>query len=271
VKIPPNENLDDPPPVPQRKFDAGLVVPRGKPRGSAGVTPAEKARRRHSSITYSSEFEKEQEREREKFEHVTVGGAMYAVVSKPNSKKGAPNLPERGASEKKVQRIRPKTPSPPSQRRGYIQLEFQNGVSNLRSQKPPPLPKKAVFPESRTKWDYSTVVFDTDGGKEKEREFENDASGDKRKKPLPPPPPPGSKSSSVSDSSIVAPPPIPRQQKKQQSLGDIIQPNGQQSRQNHTNGELSVPAPSQNGGGKVRRELPKLPPKQESPTPPRPV
>ena len=266
-----DEIFDDAPPVPQKYSDAIAVVTREKPQGPASLAMQEmKARRRHSSINYSSEFEKEQEKEREKLEHVNVGGAMYAVVRKPSTKSSAPNLPADGAAEKEVRRIRPKTPSPSAQRRGYVQLEFQNGLSSLSSQNQVPVPKRGIVPDSRTKWNYSTVVFDTQGQKEKESEFENDSGTKKRGKPLPPTP--AGFKSSMSDPNILTPLPAHRH-KKPQSLGGITEPNGRQRK------ELEYAAiefsPVQNGSaGKGRRELPKLPPKQaslESPSQPRPV
>ena len=270
VAAPIGRNLDDPPPVPQQNFKAVSVVMREKPRDSApsSLNIAVKSRRRHSSINYSEEFEREQEREREKLEHVTVGGAMYAVVSKPN--KGKPRLPERGDSEKEIRRIQPKTPSPSAQRRGYIQLEFQNGTSNLCTAQggsnPTPLPRRGIPPDSRTKWSYSTVVFEAEGRKEKEREFENDGATVKKNKPLPPPP---RSKISVSDSNLAAPQPVPRQ-KKPNSLVDVkkqtSQPRGELEYAalefTHTHGPMKQNGSA--GGAARRRELPKLPPKQES-------
>ena len=277
-----DEIFDDPPPVPQQILDAPPVVPRQKPRGAEAVDISErKARRRHSSINYSVEFEKEQEKEREKLDHVTVGGAMYAVVSKPVKKNGRHNAPERTASEKEVRRILPKTPSPSSQRRGYIQLEFQNGTSNIRSQQTPSVPapmKRGITP---TKFNYSKVVFDKETQKRKESEFENDdnnSTAKKKNKPLPPPPPGTSSKvkTSSSDSNMLAPQPVPR--KKPQSLTDLRQQqqqqqtNGQQKGLEYAaigfsppsstteNGTAAIPSGATNG----RKAPPKLPPKQDS-------
>ena len=269
---PPNESFDDPPPVPRQNFEAVAVVMREKPR-PLGITDV-KARRRHSSINYSSEFEKEQEREREKLEHVNVGGDMYAVVSKPASKK--PALPERGNSQKEIRRILPKTPSPSAQRKGYIELEFQNGMSNLKSaQNPLPVPRRGgIPPDSRTKFNYTKVVFETEGRKEKEREFENDGETAKKNKPLPPTPLPHS---SASDSNILVPQPAPRH-KKPKSLVDVQKSNSKSLDYTALDFSPTQQPASVNGGAagiasKAKRVPPKLPPKQpslESPVQPQP-
>ena len=266
-------NFEDPPPVPQQRYiDVSSVVPlRQKMGGPATSNALEvKVKRRHSSITYSSEFEREQEREREKLDHVTVGGAMYAVVTKPN-KGSKPNTPDRVASPlippakgvppgREVRRIRPKTPSPSAQRRGYIQLEFQNGNSNLQAQNSiPSAANRNIPPDIRTKWDYTTVVFDKNA--QKEKEFENDGTTTKKNKPLPPPPGSGN---STSDSNIVTPQPAPRQ-RKPQSLTDIKQPAERGMNYVDVDFSPSSSTPTQNG----KRELPKLPPKDPPELPPK--
>jgi hypothetical protein len=272
------DDTDGPPPIPLQNFDTAAaarenqlniaqrksstgsgVVVREKPRDSAsrGIREA-KSRRRHSSINQSSEFEKEQEKERERLEHINVGGAMYAVVKKQSSTtNGPPELPE-----KEIRRIRPKTPSPSSQRRGYVQLQFQNGTSSLTPISPPK--REIIPPDSRTKWSYSTVVFEAQRG-QKEKEFESDFGAKKKNKPLPPTP--SSFKSSMSDSNILAPQPAPRSQKKLQPL-DVAKPNDQQ--RSYAAIDFSAQSPVQNGGnvpgaGRAKKEKPKLPPKDDSP------
>ena len=226
----PDSNLDDPPPVPpQRYLGNPSVIPRPKSRGATASdleVQDSKARRRHSSIIGQSEWDREIEKEREKVSHVDVGDVTYAVISKEKSRKRSlPDSPNRVASPpvplakdvlagKQVRRIQPKTPSPTDQRKGYVQLEFQNGMSKLKSANSTPAPEPQQLPRDvRTKWGYSTVVFDKDAQKEKEFEF---AETTKKNKPLPPPP--GRKT--TSDSSILAPQPVPRN-KKPESLTDL--------------------------------------------------
>ena len=291
---PNGDDTDGPPPIPQQRFDAASVtenppkipqrksstgssvvvvrermIVREKPKDSASLGIREaKSRRRHSSINYSSEFEREQEKERERLEHINVGGAMYAVVNKQNSKNGAPELPEKEPA-RAIRRIRPKTPSPSAERRGYIQLQFQNGGSMLSPA--PAVPKRDVLPpDSRTKWSYSTVVFESElGQKEKEKEFENDFGANKKNKPLPPTP--ASFKSSTSDPNILAPQPAPRGPKKTpHSLVDITQPNDQRGgRFNYRTIDFLAQSPVQNGNvvgtGKAKKEKPRLPPKEDSP------
>ena len=215
----PEESSDEPlPPVPQQRYmDVPSVIRRQKPPRGPATRDAleEKAKRRHSSITYSSEYEKEQERERER-EQVS---AMYAVVMKPkkNSQPNSPDrpisppaLPAKSLPEREVRRICPKTPSALAERRGYIQLEFQNGTSNLHKQNSTPTPAtRSLPPAIRTKWDYSTVVFDKEAAKAREKEFEENGGEETTKKNKPLPPPPGSKNT-VSDSILVTAQPIPR-------------------------------------------------------------
>ena len=280
-RTPNDDEIDGPPPIPPQKFNTGSGLPQQKvshssqqnfgpaapgvvvrqnPRDPSSLAAKEtKARRRHSSINYSSEFEKEQERERDKLEHFNVGGAMYAVVKKPSSPNGPPELPEKGAA-REIRRIRPKTPSPSSQRRGYVQLQFQNGTPSLN---PAPLPKREMLPPpARTKWSYSTVVFEA---QPKQREdLDNDLSPDKKNKPLPPTP--GSFKSSMSDSNILALQPMAR--KKPQSLADLEKPTSHPRRGlDYADIDFSPQTPTQNGnllgGGKPRKEKPKLPPKED--------
>ena len=261
----PDGNLDNTPPVPpQRNIDTGSAVPRPKPQG---VPPdnldikEQKVRRRHSSIIGSLEYEREMEREMEKMNV----DAEYATVNKPK-KRSQPNTPDAVVSpsvppvlpEKGVRRIRPKTPPPSAQKRGYVQLQFQNGTSNLQSPNSAPTPTESGLPKDiRTKWGYSTVVFGKDAQKEKELEV---AAGTKRNKPLPLPPP---VDKSTSDLNIGAPQPVPRQ-KKPQSLTDVRTTNGQSGLE-YTDVDFSAPntVPTQNVAG-GRRELPKLPSKENS-------
>lgn len=257
----PDGNLDDPPPIPpQRYVDTSSVVPRPKPRGLMPESNGIKSRRRHSSITGSSEYEKAMEKEKEKIDRVNVSGAMYALVSKsaknsqsssPTQATSPPLLPLKG---KEVRRILPKTPSPYAERKGYAQLEFQNGTSNFHSPSPTPtsVPDSDLPRDIRTRWDYSTVVFDSDTQKEKELE---NGEGIRKNKPLPPPPP-GSKSTS---DSLIAPQPAPRQ-KKPHSLTDVRNANNQLGSA-YDNVDFS-PTTAQSGAG--RREPPRLPPKQDS-------
>ena len=259
----PDGNFNDPPPLPpQRYVDMAHVVSRQNPRRGADLKEKElKARRRHSSITGSSEYEREREREMDKFEHVNVGEVMYTVVAKTN-KGSLPDMPDRAVSPslspvkersplgKEERRILPRTPSPSTQTRGYAQLEFQNGTSNMHT--PVPTPVSNPLP-TRTRWNYTTVVFEKDAQKEKEFEMVDE---NKKHKPLPPLP---GMRSSTSDSNIIAPQPVPRQ-RKPQSLTDMKEVNGRE----HVDFSSPTSVLSQNGGNGVRRELPRLPPKDDT-------
>lgn len=273
---------DPPPPIPYRKNSdiIPIVIKRVKPEGAAGPSTFAgmdaKARRRHSSITYSAEFEKEQQKEREKMEHVTVGGALYAVVKKPSNNNNKTNFPPLSEKDSpSSSRQRPRTPSPSAARKGYVQLEFQNGMSDFKmkqqqqQQHQIPLlsqPGGIPLPAARTKWDYSTVIFDPQSSqKEKEKEFENETGANKRNKPLPPPPPSPAFKTSLSDSNILQPYPVPRR-RPPQSLNSVnSQSNG--SRQAGSDLLQSPVGPSltQNGSaGRSKREVPQLPPKEKS-------
>lgn len=255
----PDGNLNGPPPIPpQRYVDTSSVVPRSKPRGLMPESDGIKSRRRHSSITGSSEYEKAMEKEQEKIDRVNVAGAVYSMVTKP-AKNGRSSTPTQLSSPplppikgKEVRRVLPTPPSPYAERKGYAQLQFQNGTSNMQSQNSTPVPEPDLPRDLRTRWDYSTVVFDSDT--QKERELEN-GEGIKKNKPLPPPP--GS-NKSTSDS-ILAPQPAPRQ-KKPQSLTDVRNANNQHGSA-YDNVDFS-PTTAQSGAGK--REPPRLPPKQDS-------
>lgn len=261
-------NLDDPPPIPpQRYVDMSSVAPRQKRRGATPESDAQKSRRRHSSIIGSSEYEKAMEKENEKINRVNVSGGMYAVVTKPtNSRPNTPTgltspplPPLKGMADgKEVRRILPKTPSPSAQRRAYAQLEFHNGTErNFQSPNTTPAPAPVPAPAAglprdiRTKWDYSTVIFDSDKQREKEFEINGEV---KRNKPLPPTP-----GSNRSSPDLITPQPAPRQ-RKPQSLTDLR--NGGQLGSAYDNVDFSPTTSAQSGGGK--REPPRLPPKQES-------
>ena len=132
-------------------------------------------RRRHSSILQHSEWEKERKREggRSTIEHVTVADTSYALVSKDKKKT---SVPERGE----------RAPPPAKSKLGYVQLHFHTDpVAQGSSSHQTPTSNESRIPKDiRTKWDYSTIIFDKNAEKEKEL-FE---SG-KINKRLPPPPP----------------------------------------------------------------------------------
>ena len=189
-----DDSLNDPPPLPPKKFsdDSSLnlqgVVPR-KPRkhhekGDKRIP----LRRRHSSILQHSDLKKADF----EVEHVTVGGQNYAVVKKKASVPGPPSKPitdespseQQAALETPEQKVKgpanSSSPRPPRQAPGYVQLHFQSDRTKAQViDDDTPLPK-----DVRTKFGYSTIVFDDEPQKDVALAREL-----KKNKPVPAPPP----------------------------------------------------------------------------------
>ncbi len=73
--------------------------------------------------------------------------------------------------------------SPTPQRKGYAELQFENG--NLNTSKTSPIPERRHQPDVPNKFSYSKLQFE--GDKEKEKELESGEVSKKGKKPPPPP------------------------------------------------------------------------------------